>query len=242
VQQNWTARRVSDLSFAFNLVVAKESLVAGGQSLPTSSPKGRGLSRLPCSPRSCTNTFPPPQHSSNPYHSSLRHLQNTAHREIVDLQPLIPRSSFPLHKQPGKQTSSQHWRASIRQPCHRTVDLFLRKHLLTRHSRTPHLTYIMFYSTAVIAAAAFSGLVAAQSTNETGTGPTIDANSVQYSLRQTWCRSQTQTCPQLCEDSRFQTNTCDPVSIQSSLKLTGSACANNSLRTPSPTLASALPT
>jgi hypothetical protein len=100
----------------------------------------------------------------------------------------------------------------------------------------------MFYSTAVIAAAAFSGLVAAQSTNETGTGPTIDAGSVAYSLRQTWCRSQTQTCPQLCEDNRFQTNTCDPVSIHSSLEFTGKAYTNNPPRTPSPTLASALPT
>jgi hypothetical protein len=100
----------------------------------------------------------------------------------------------------------------------------------------------MFYSTAVIAVAAFSGLVAAQSTNETGTGPTIDAGSVPYSLRQTWCRSQTQTCPQLCEDKRFQTNTCDPVSIHSPPKFSNSAESNNPPRTPSPTLASALPT
>jgi hypothetical protein len=41
------------------------------------------------------------------YHSSLRHLQNTAHRELVALLPLIPHSSSSLHKQPGKQTSSQ---------------------------------------------------------------------------------------------------------------------------------------
>lgn len=71
----------------------------------------------------------------------------------------------------------------------------------------------MFYSTAVIAAAAFSGLVAAQSTNETGTGPQINAGSVDYSTRQTWCRIQTQTCPQLCDGpTKPDGNNCDPVS------------------------------
>lgn len=69
----------------------------------------------------------------------------------------------------------------------------------------------MFYSTAVIAAAAFSGLVAAQSTNETGTGPQINAGSVDYTTRQTWCRIQTQTCPQLCNGpTEPNGNNCDP--------------------------------
>lgn len=85
--------------------------------------------------------------------------------------------------------------------------------LLTHHPSSPHLTSIMFYSTAVIAAAAFSGLVAAQSTNETGTGPQINAGSVDYTTRQTWCRIQTQTCPQLCNGpTEPNGNNCDPVS------------------------------
>ena len=70
----------------------------------------------------------------------------------------------------------------------------------------------MRYSAVFLAATAFSGLGLAQSgTNETGTGPTIDAGSVPYQERQNWCRSQTQTCPQIC-DGRFDSNTCDPVS------------------------------
>lgn len=70
----------------------------------------------------------------------------------------------------------------------------------------------MRYSAVFLAATAFSSLGLAQSgTNETGTGPTIDANSVPYQERQNWCRSQTQTCPQIC-DGRFDSNTCDPVS------------------------------
>jgi hypothetical protein len=66
----------------------------------------------------------------------------------------------------------------------------------------------MLYSTVVFAAAAFSGLVAAQSGNST---VTIDPNSVPSSLRQTWCRAQLQTCPQLCPDQRTTAggNTCD---------------------------------
>ncbi|KAM0701310.1 hypothetical protein Q7P35_011671 [Cladosporium inversicolor] len=66
----------------------------------------------------------------------------------------------------------------------------------------------MFYSTVVLAAAAFSGLVAAQSGNST---VTIDPNSVTAATRQTWCRAQLQTCPQLCEDQRTTAggNTCD---------------------------------
>ncbi|KAL1588493.1 hypothetical protein WHR41_02875 [Cladosporium halotolerans] len=68
----------------------------------------------------------------------------------------------------------------------------------------------MRYSAVFLAATAFSSLGLAQSgTNETGTGPTIDANSVPYQERQNWCRSQTQTCPQIC-DGRFDSNTCDP--------------------------------
>jgi hypothetical protein len=53
----------------------------------------------------------------------------------------------------------------------------------------------MFYSTVLLAAAAFSGAVTAQSMNETGTGPKIDAGSVSYATRQQWCRIQTQNCP-----------------------------------------------
>ena len=57
----------------------------------------------------------------------------------------------------------------------------------------------MFYSTVLLAAAAFTGAVTAQSMNETGTGPKIDAGSVTYATRQQWCRIQTQNCPRICD-------------------------------------------
>lgn len=71
----------------------------------------------------------------------------------------------------------------------------------------------MFYSTVVLAAAAFSGLVAAQSGNST---VTIDPNSVTAATRQTWCRAQLQTCPKLCPDERTTAggNTCDSNTLE----------------------------
>jgi len=99
----------------------------------------------------------------------------------------------------------------------------------------------MFYSTVLLAAAAFSGAVTAQSMNETGTGPTIDAGSVEYATRQQWCRIQTQNCPRIC-DGATETggNNCDPVCTTPSQHVClAGAHTNGTFRTPSPTLASA---
>lgn len=72
----------------------------------------------------------------------------------------------------------------------------------------------MFYSTILLAVAAFSGAVTAQSMNETGTGPQIDAGSVPYATRQQWCRTELQSCPVICGGRTASGgNTCDPVSI-----------------------------
>ena len=97
----------------------------------------------------------------------------------------------------------------------------------------------MFYSTVLLAAAAFTGAVTAQSMNETGTGPKIDAGSVTYATRQQWCRIQTQNCPRICDGAtEAGGNICDPVSISSHIR-PFSAHTNGMSRTPSPTLASA---
>lgn len=98
----------------------------------------------------------------------------------------------------------------------------------------------MFYSTVLLAAAAFTGAVTAQSMNETGTGPKIDAGSVAYATRQQWCRIQTQNCPRIC-DGATETggNVCDPVSSSSSHIQPSTAHTNGISRTPSLTLASA---
>jgi len=97
----------------------------------------------------------------------------------------------------------------------------------------------MFYSTVLLAAAAFTGAVTAQSMNETGTGPKIDAGSVTYATRQQWCRIQTQNCPRICDGAtEAGGNICDPVSISSHIR-SYSARTNSMSRTPSPTLASA---
>jgi len=96
----------------------------------------------------------------------------------------------------------------------------------------------MFYSTVLLAAAAFTGAVTAQSMNETGTGPKIDAGSVTYATRQQWCRIQTQNCPRICDGAtEAGGNVCDPVSNSSSHIRLSIARTNGMFRTPSPTLA-----
>jgi hypothetical protein len=98
----------------------------------------------------------------------------------------------------------------------------------------------MFYSTVLLAAAAFSGAVTAQSMNETGTGPKIDAGSVSYATRQQWCRIQTQNCPRICDGAtEAGGNVCDPVRIPSSHIRPFRAHTNGMFRTLSPSLASA---
>lgn len=153
---------------------------------------------------------PPPQHSSRlrRYFTPSAHHSHQPHLAV--LLPLIPHSL---------STNNQ---VSIDALTHQTTTLppstaclFLRKHSADDdapiRSPSPHLFITMFYSTIVLAAAAFSGLVAAQSGNST---VTIDPNSVPAATRQTWCRAQLQTCPQLCPDQRTTAggNTCDSVS------------------------------
>ncbi|TKA51071.1 hypothetical protein B0A49_12282 [Cryomyces minteri] len=68
----------------------------------------------------------------------------------------------------------------------------------------------MFFSTLLFAATAFSGLVAAQNAT---VNTSIDPNSVSIQLRQSWCRAQTNSCPQIC-GGQASPNTCDPNSLQ----------------------------
>merc|ERR1712072_340406 len=95
----------------------------------------------------------------------------------------------------------------------------------------------MLYSTFLVAATAFTGLVSAQSTsntqttsgaqNQTGTQTgstgddgegqyTIDPNSVDLSERQNWCRAQFNTCNSVCGGQAFP-NECDAVCLISHL-------------------------
>lgn len=68
----------------------------------------------------------------------------------------------------------------------------------------------MFYST-LVAAAAFTAAVSAQNYSTSGTNLTIDPNSVDYDVRQAWCRAQQNSCPMIC-GGQASPNTCDPVS------------------------------
>lgn len=81
-----------------------------------------------------------------------------------------------------------------------------------QHSST-HQTASMFYSTALLAATAvFSSFANAQDNGTTDISDlSIDPNSVEFNLRQAWCRAQRNTCPVLCEGFA-SSNTCDPVS------------------------------
>lgn len=69
----------------------------------------------------------------------------------------------------------------------------------------------MFYSTLLLAAAAFTGLASAQ--NYSTSGPlTVPADSVPIDLRLSWCRAQINNCPLICGGTA-STNTCDGVSM-----------------------------
>jgi hypothetical protein len=69
----------------------------------------------------------------------------------------------------------------------------------------------MFYSTLLIATSALAGLVSAQ--NYSTSGPlSIVPSSVDYDLRLSWCRAQTNSCPQICGGQAYP-NSCDAVSV-----------------------------
>ena len=77
----------------------------------------------------------------------------------------------------------------------------------TQYSRT---SINMFYSTLLIAATTLCGLASAQ--NYSTSGPlTIDPNSVDLDLRQSWCRGQTANCPLICGGQAYP-NQCFVVS------------------------------
>lgn len=61
----------------------------------------------------------------------------------------------------------------------------------------------MLYSSAFLAIAAMTGLVAGQIS--------IDPNSVPADERAGWCNAERNTCPLIC-DQNVANNTCDPVS------------------------------
>lgn len=75
----------------------------------------------------------------------------------------------------------------------------------------------MLYSTLLVAAAAFSGFVSAQnSSTPIGDCCTVPANEVSDDLKESWCRAQTNTCPEICGGLGQVANggnTCDDVSI-----------------------------
>ena len=71
----------------------------------------------------------------------------------------------------------------------------------------------MIYSTLLLAASAFAGVVSAQSFTDTGNNSyTVDPNSVDSDTRTSWCRAQTNSCPEIC-GGQYKENQCDSVSI-----------------------------
>ncbi|KAK8216806.1 hypothetical protein M8818_001769 [Zalaria obscura] len=70
----------------------------------------------------------------------------------------------------------------------------------------------MFYSSVLFAAAALSSVVSAQNYSTSG-ALSVVPSSVEYTLRQSWCRAQLNTCPEICDGTAYP-NTCDPVRQQ----------------------------
>ena len=82
----------------------------------------------------------------------------------------------------------------------------------------------MFYSTLLLAATTFTGLVSAQ--NYSTSGPiSVVPDSVSITLRESWCRAQTGSCPQIC-GGQANPNTCDPVSTHMKTNSTDSNLTN----------------
>lgn len=75
---------------------------------------------------------------------------------------------------------------------------------------SPTASVSMFYSTLLLAATALTGLVSAQNYSTSG-AIAVDPNSVDYDTRLSWCRAQTNSCPQICGGQAYP-NTCDAVS------------------------------
>ncbi|KAK4615483.1 hypothetical protein CLAFUW4_10167 [Fulvia fulva] len=70
----------------------------------------------------------------------------------------------------------------------------------------------MFRSTLLVAVTALSIVVSAQ--NYSTSGPlTIDVSQIEVPLRQSWCRAQTSSCPQIC-GGQAQPNTCDQETLE----------------------------
>ncbi|KAK5132437.1 hypothetical protein LTR08_009048 [Meristemomyces frigidus] len=69
----------------------------------------------------------------------------------------------------------------------------------------------MFYSTLLIAASALTGLVSAQNYSTSG-ALSIDPNGVDYDTRLSWCRAQTNSCPQIC-GGQASPNSCDATAL-----------------------------
>lgn len=77
----------------------------------------------------------------------------------------------------------------------------------------------MFYKSFLLATTALTGLVSAQNYSTSG-ALSVVPNSVAYVLRQSWCRAQTNSCPEICGGQAYPNN-CDPVSMrQSGLTMT----------------------
>ncbi|KAK4500295.1 hypothetical protein PRZ48_008484 [Zasmidium cellare] len=66
----------------------------------------------------------------------------------------------------------------------------------------------MFRSTLLLATAAFAAVASAQNYSTSG-NLTINVQQVPSALRSSWCRAQTNSCPQIC-GGRAQPNNCDP--------------------------------
>jgi hypothetical protein len=78
----------------------------------------------------------------------------------------------------------------------------------------------MLYSSVIVAASAFAGLVSAQNTTGSYNTPipccSVDAGSVPEDNKQSWCNANQNTCVDVCGGQNQIAsggNDCDPVSI-----------------------------
>jgi len=65
----------------------------------------------------------------------------------------------------------------------------------------------MIYSTLLVALSAFASVASAQSNFTSCCN--VDPNSVDLPTRQSWCRAQMNTCPEVCTNGQTSNNTCD---------------------------------
>lgn len=150
-----------------------------------------------------------------PFTRHLFHLQPNTLQQSCRISSTSPRPPLPTHCHPIATAVIDQLQGECLGSAVETA--YCEVHELTNacpiHRHFPNTippSINMFYSTVLLAAAAFTGLASAQ--NYTTSGPlNITASQIDPNTRASWCLAQTHSCPEICGGQAYP-NSCDQVS------------------------------